>query len=49
MPDEDLPALKSDFLLEEIEYAYLAREETLWSKNIPEATTKVEMMLPFSL
>lgn len=36
MPDADLVALKAEFLLTNVEYAYKARKETPWGKDIPE-------------
>ncbi len=36
MPAVDLLALKADFLLTNSEFAYKARQETPWGKNIPE-------------
>ena len=37
MPPSDLTSLKSDFLLENAKWAYKARAEFPWAKNIPEA------------
>jgi hypothetical protein len=36
MPDSDLTSLKADFLLTNVEYAYKARKEVPWGKDIPE-------------
>ena len=35
MPERDLKSLKSDYLLENVKYAYKAKEKFKWSKNIP--------------
>jgi hypothetical protein len=37
MPNSDLKALKSDFLLTNVELTYKARKEVPWGKDIPEA------------
>lgn len=36
MPDKDLRALKADFLLENVKWAYAAREKFPWAKKVPE-------------
>lgn len=36
MPDRDLQSLSAQFLLENVSYAYKARNETPWGKDIPE-------------
>jgi len=36
MPDRDLASLKGAFILENVELAYKAREETPWGKGIPD-------------
>ena len=36
MPDRDLQSLHADFLLENVDLAYKARNETAWGKQIPE-------------
>jgi hypothetical protein len=36
MPDGDLKSLRADFLLENVDLAYLARKETAWGRSIPE-------------
>jgi hypothetical protein len=36
MPDADLRSLKADFLLSNVELAYLARKEMPWGKDIPD-------------
>ncbi|MCX7704012.1 MAG: transglutaminase-like domain-containing protein [Planctomycetota bacterium] len=36
MPERDLKELKKSFLVENIEYAYKARENTSWGKEIPD-------------
>jgi hypothetical protein len=36
MPDRDLPAIKADFLLENLELAYRARSAMPWGKQVPE-------------
>ena len=36
MPDRDVTSLSADFLLENVELAYQAREATPWGKQIPE-------------
>ncbi len=36
MPDRDLQSLHADFLLENLDLAYKARNETAWGKQIPE-------------
>ncbi len=37
MPERDLKSLSKDFLLENIEYAFKARKNAPWSKQIPES------------
>lgn len=37
MPERDLKTLKADFLLENVAYAYKAREEFKWAKTIPDS------------
>ena len=37
MPKRDLESLKADFLVENVDYAYQAREAAPWGKAIPEA------------
>ncbi|MCC8173062.1 MAG: transglutaminase-like domain-containing protein [Odoribacter sp.] len=37
MPDRDLKELHADFLLENVEYAYKAKEEFPWAKAIPDS------------
>ncbi|MBT3244283.1 MAG: transglutaminase domain-containing protein [Bacteroidetes bacterium] len=37
MPERDLTSLGADFLLENVEYAYRAREEFSWCKNLPDS------------
>lgn len=37
MPERDLKELKADFLLENVEYAYKAREQYPWAKNVPDS------------
>lgn len=37
MPERDLKELKADFLLENTEYAYKAREKYEWAKNVPDS------------
>ena len=36
MPDRDLKSLHADFLLENVDLAYKARNETAWGKQVPE-------------
>lgn len=36
MPDKDLKSLKADFLLENVAFAYKARETYPWAKQVPE-------------
>lgn len=47
MPERDLKALTSDFLLENVVYAYKAREEYPWCKNLPDSIFFNEV-LPYS-
>lgn len=35
MPERDLTSLNSEFLLENVDYAYRARRETPWGKKVP--------------
>jgi len=35
MPQRDLAGLKSDFILRNVEFAYLAREKSPWGRDIP--------------
>lgn len=37
MPERDLRTLTSDFLLENVKYAYLAREKFAWAKELPDS------------
>jgi len=46
MPTNDLKALRGEFLLEELKYAYLAREKTSWGKDIPEELF-IKYVLPY--
>ena len=47
MPKRDLTSLSADFLLENVEYAYKAREEYTWCKNLPDSIFFNEV-LPYS-
>src|SRR5262245_24622143 len=37
MPDSDLRSLKADFLLENLDLAYKARQQVAWGDKVPEA------------
>lgn len=37
MPESDLQTLTSSFLLDNVDYAYLAREKYEWAKNLPDS------------
>lgn len=37
MPERDLQQLKADFLLENVDYAYQAREKYSWAKAVPDS------------
>ena len=47
MPERDLSSLKADFLVENVEYAYRAREEFSWCKNLPDSIFLNEV-LPYA-
>lgn len=47
MPKRDLTSLSSEFLLENVEYAYKAREEFSWCKNLPDSIFLNEV-LPYA-
>lgn len=49
MPERDLKELKADFLLENTAYAYKAREEFPWAKNIPDSIFLNEVLPYVSL
>ena len=37
MPERDLKTLTADFLLENVKYAYLAKENFVWAKELPDS------------
>ncbi len=47
MPERDLSSLKADFLLENVEYAYKAREKYSWCANLPDSIFLNEV-LPYA-
>lgn len=47
MPQRDLTSLKADFLLENTEYAYRAREEFSWCRDLPDSIFLNEV-LPYA-
>ena len=47
MPDRDLTALKSEFLVEQVELAYEAWERSPWQKEIPEQIF-MQYILPYA-
>ena len=47
MPERDLTSLKADFLLENAEYAYKAREEFPWCRELPDSVFFNEV-LPYA-
>ena len=47
MPERDLTTLKADFLLENVEYAYKAREKYTWCANLPDSIFLNEV-LPYA-
>lgn len=49
MPERDLKELKAEFLLENTAYAYKAREEFPWAKNIPDSIFLNEVLPYVSL
>ncbi len=49
MPERDLKALSADFLLENVEYAYKARERFAWCKALPDSVFFNEVLPYVSL
>ncbi len=49
MPEKDLESLSSDFILDQINGAFKAREEFKWSKNLPDSIFLNEVLPYYSL
>lgn len=49
MPERDLKELKAEFLLENVEYAYKAREQYSWAKSLPDSIFLNEVLPYVSL
>ena len=47
MPERDLESLSADFLVENVHYAYLAREKFSWAQDLPDAVFFNEV-LPYA-